>query len=330
MEKRERIEWIDAVKALAICLVVIGHAIEYYYTEDAFWHRAIYLFHMPLFFMISGMTYDLSVKGKKLQELSRITLCRVFDLFVPSFVFIVLTVIIRPNGDIFLYYNATWFLNFLIIILIEQYIIQWCQFHGKRTLKIILYIGMALGFVVFGALQIYFEIRGQVIYGKLTREVAKFFGYSYCFIIGKKLLQKHKRYRKSKIFPFFVVLSFFAADIILVFTNIGSNNAYIKMVIGIPISIAIILLYCRRNVTTRIEKVCALYSLEIYLIHSKIINNLWNPDLNVRGGGMLLVLMGIVIPIVIGLLENRITIIQFIFHPSKAVKRWQLRFRERE
>lgn len=52
MEKKQRLEYIDAAKAIAIILVIIGHC---------YWLRAIpklgnfiYTFHMPLFFIVSG------------------------------------------------------------------------------------------------------------------------------------------------------------------------------------------------------------------------------------------------------------------------------------
>ncbi len=58
-----RIQWIDSAKGFAICLVVFGHvlggALARKWLEPAdVWSRLyefIYLFHMPVFFMVSGM-----------------------------------------------------------------------------------------------------------------------------------------------------------------------------------------------------------------------------------------------------------------------------------
>lgn len=49
----KRLEYIDAAKAIAIILVIIGHC----YWIDAIprFGRVIYSFHMPLFFIISGL-----------------------------------------------------------------------------------------------------------------------------------------------------------------------------------------------------------------------------------------------------------------------------------
>lgn len=63
---QKRIEYLDSIKALGIILVVIGH-----YTS--FLNSFIFLFHMPLFFFISGFLFKyednktlLQKKGKRL------------------------------------------------------------------------------------------------------------------------------------------------------------------------------------------------------------------------------------------------------------------------
>lgn len=47
---KNRIQWIDCAKGIAILLVIIGHSI------DAFPRAMIFSFHMPLFFILSGLT----------------------------------------------------------------------------------------------------------------------------------------------------------------------------------------------------------------------------------------------------------------------------------
>lgn len=49
----ERIVWIDAAKGMGIVLVVLGHIPGY----DASLVDLIFMFHMPMFFMLSGMNY---------------------------------------------------------------------------------------------------------------------------------------------------------------------------------------------------------------------------------------------------------------------------------
>lgn len=51
MEK-QRIDWLDTLKVLAIYFVVLGHCIHAHHQVNLY--GVIYSFHMPLFFMISG------------------------------------------------------------------------------------------------------------------------------------------------------------------------------------------------------------------------------------------------------------------------------------
>jgi len=54
--KTERIKWIDAAKGLCIFLVVFGHCVTREGTgKVVFLNRLIYSFHMPLFFILSGI-----------------------------------------------------------------------------------------------------------------------------------------------------------------------------------------------------------------------------------------------------------------------------------
>lgn len=62
---KERIVEIDSLKGFAIFLVIAGHAIIVYpinlqqqFVWCGFLQRFIYMFHMPLFFMISGFCFS--------------------------------------------------------------------------------------------------------------------------------------------------------------------------------------------------------------------------------------------------------------------------------
>lgn len=53
LKVRKRYDYLDIAKAITIFLVIIGHAAPN--TDDPFFRVVIYSFHMPLFFMISGV-----------------------------------------------------------------------------------------------------------------------------------------------------------------------------------------------------------------------------------------------------------------------------------
>ncbi len=62
-ESAKRIGWIDSARGIGILLVVIGHAFRPEMMEAPGWElvvRLIYALHMPLFFVLSGISFGLS------------------------------------------------------------------------------------------------------------------------------------------------------------------------------------------------------------------------------------------------------------------------------
>ncbi|MDO5444906.1 MAG: acyltransferase family protein [Eubacteriales bacterium] len=62
-QTKKRIEYLDIAKAIAIFLVVVGHVAQAY--DAPYWRVAIYSFHMPLFFIVSGITTSRHIKVEK-------------------------------------------------------------------------------------------------------------------------------------------------------------------------------------------------------------------------------------------------------------------------
>ncbi len=74
---KARIEWVDIAKGIGILLVIIGH------TVDGMLQGAIYSFHMPLFFILSCITFKFSVN----KEMVLTKLERSFaHLVIPAFI----------------------------------------------------------------------------------------------------------------------------------------------------------------------------------------------------------------------------------------------------
>ena len=65
---KDRIEWVDYSKAIAIILVIVGHAISEYSLDFPILEKVIYSMHMPLFFLLSGYVF----KIKENQKIKRI------------------------------------------------------------------------------------------------------------------------------------------------------------------------------------------------------------------------------------------------------------------
>jgi len=84
---KSRIDILDIAKALAIFLVVMGHAVGN--LDTPFWRLVIYTFHMPLFFLVAGMVVkpvEVTERGTFISFLKKNSL----TLAVPYFIWAVI------------------------------------------------------------------------------------------------------------------------------------------------------------------------------------------------------------------------------------------------
>ena len=158
-----RIEWIDILRALAMYLVVVGHATEN--NSPEYYRFYIYSFHMPLFFMISGAAYYLQMKNKRwdfrtiVKNKARGLLWPYLTLnFVAFWIWVLNFKIISTSKSTLwdkvlatLYSNeeylsapsnATWFLPALFLTIILFYLIQkWSAGDEKNLIMSVSLIG---------------------------------------------------------------------------------------------------------------------------------------------------------------------------------------------
>lgn len=89
--ERNRILYLDVVKAIAICLVCIGHA-KYLVTLDksSVVNDWIYSFHMPLFMLLSGYFSAHALQ----QPFGKFVKKKALQLLVPAVVIPFLTVVV--------------------------------------------------------------------------------------------------------------------------------------------------------------------------------------------------------------------------------------------
>lgn len=86
-ERPKREIWVDAAKALALVLVVVGHPVS-----PAVYTKYIYWFHMPVFFLLSGYLFK-PVNGW--QDFGAWVGKRCRELLVPYVVYLVLVTLVR-------------------------------------------------------------------------------------------------------------------------------------------------------------------------------------------------------------------------------------------
>lgn len=81
---RQRLYWIDWAKVFALALMIIGHTGV---TSD-YEHKWIYSFHMPLFFICSGMLSSLAQRPNSIGDTKRACLKCVRTLLLPYFLLV--------------------------------------------------------------------------------------------------------------------------------------------------------------------------------------------------------------------------------------------------
>ena len=135
---KQRIEWVDNLKAMAIFLVVFGH-VEGFSIDHlgGFFHRLQGVFCMPLFFFLSGLfakpQYNYSdsiicIKNKFLQLMVPFIICCSFFVLIMSS---------KPWWSLFYFPNGGAHMGYwFILVLFEFYLLfTLCQILTRRFTK---------------------------------------------------------------------------------------------------------------------------------------------------------------------------------------------------
>ncbi|WP_010287232.1 acyltransferase family protein [Kurthia massiliensis] len=86
---KQRLTWVDATKGLLMLLVVIGH---YPGEMDHPWLTYIYWFHMPAFFLLSGLFFRPVQRGKSMATSIK---KRILQLMIPYVFFVLIITVLR-------------------------------------------------------------------------------------------------------------------------------------------------------------------------------------------------------------------------------------------
>jgi len=144
---KDRIQWIDIAKGIGIICVVIGH----YYSTNPFifsLRQYIYWFHMPLFFILSGLLY------RQTSSFIKFASTRFLHLMIPYYLFFLLLhldgignitiytfVMEGPNfGTIWWFVPSlfcTQILSFFILKFRKKRFVLYCAFFGYIIAMII-------------------------------------------------------------------------------------------------------------------------------------------------------------------------------------------------
>lgn len=96
--ERKRVDWIDIARGIAIICVIVGHSLGTYWPN--FLAEFIFVFHMPIFFVLSGYLY-------RPKNSFTLTKSNIFNLLIPYITTVLIEVIViiicrvLPNGILY-------------------------------------------------------------------------------------------------------------------------------------------------------------------------------------------------------------------------------------
>lgn len=192
MEKKLRLNYIDALKGFAIFLMVMGHALSWSYPQgyertpdNAFIRNLIYAFHMPLFFFMSGYVIDLYDKIWNMSFCASIIKKRFCSLLVPCVVWFLIQ---QCNGEV------PWFLRCLFEIIIFFTVLKLIlsKLNGNKWIEFIVLI--ILGYAVLVVFTQYVRNRCPALDSLFNMTVFQinypYFAFGYLFRKNEMLINK--------------------------------------------------------------------------------------------------------------------------------------------
>ena len=169
-----RILWVDTAKGLGVYLVILGHL--WYVCIPSIVNQAIYSFHMPLFFALSGFVF---VTSRKTEHFSAFILSKIKRLLIPTGFYIIsfaiISIILKTtelNVQFILYLfflfgkcfnDPCWFFITLFEIYVMMYLIRIRQAKPVVKIAAMLIFAFAGYFVYTKHLIPYFGIDRAII-----------------------------------------------------------------------------------------------------------------------------------------------------------------------
>lgn len=339
MEKvRTRIEWIDYLKAFACILVVLGHliqslqksGIDNYQEITSFINWFIYLFHMPVFFCISGYLYEKGKTEFSWSNYKKFEVKKIINLAIPYFTFYLLFVGINmmfsdsvnnPRGiqDILNIFNNPmapyWFLYALLSIFIAMPLIEKI-FNDKQYL--ILFVLLLLKVIsVFIKTNIYF--------------IDSIFSNAIYFYIGNfiniKTNSKETKKIKQILYNVLLMLVYIVLALVI-YVNINQLNEKILELIKIVLAVSGTYICIRifKNIKkSKILDTMKQYTFQIYLLHTIFAAGIRIVMLKIGVQNYIIhfilgLFASIYLPVLIAIICEKTKYLNFFFYPTKTVK----------
>lgn len=336
---KEREKWIDYTKVFACILVVIGHLLQGLNKAGIKWNNTfydyidtfIYLFHMPLFMCLSGYLYKKTASIKNWKDYVKFTLKKLINLGIPYIFFYILylTINLVFSNEVNTVIGKTEFMNiltqpiapywFLYILIYIFIIIPLIEKLLKNKTKIVL--------MVTALIYIYNIIIPIKIY--IINMIAQYMLYFYLGVFIFENGIKKVSIKKIAI----NVLIYIALSIWYFYFVIINNSINNSIIIGIfktfmafyGIMVCLNIFRYADLSKNKFWNTVSKYTFHIYLLHTfftaavRILLQKISID-NFYIHFMLGVTLGIIGPIIIGLILNKTKYGNIILFPIKTIK----------
>lgn len=286
---KQRIIYIDNLKALAIFTVIIGHVFYFTWNQysNSIWNHLIVAYNMPLFFFLSGM---FAKEGMTIKQIGR----KAKQLLIPT----------ATIGGVYAFFKdgihellfggshfGYWFLPTLFIMFIYFYVR--CQivkvFFNNKSVKIILLLDLLYMLGVWGITKILAHYITENIYNliclnQITNYVLFFWG---GFLTWKNK-EKISSVIKMKLDVVYALcfLIFGVAFYFCYYSGYETTGLFRKIMALFTIPLLLIL-FRRITFNNNIQKIFSYvgtHSLEIYVLQYFFLPTTYSLDNSVMGG----------------------------------------------
>ena len=160
-ESKTRILWVDVAKGLGVFFVILGHL--WYDCSPQIVNKAIYAFHMPMFFILSGFVFGVSEKYRSFsafvsEKAKRLLAPAILYIFIYALIYIprswgelgLRSTIIRAlylKGECLFNYPC-WFFITLFEIYVLMYLIRIQRMNLKAKAAVMLAFAL-IGYAVY-------------------------------------------------------------------------------------------------------------------------------------------------------------------------------------
>ncbi|MBQ8540416.1 MAG: acyltransferase [Clostridia bacterium] len=334
---KSRIKWIDDAKGFAALLVIIGHIANSHIKAETFVpqqglleavHSFIYMFHMPLFMLLSGFmlykAYCVNREAKKknyiLQLINIVWLYFFFAvaLWVAKMLFSAQVVanvgvkdLIRLPIDPI---DETWYLYVLFFLYLLCYAIEKLKFKEELKLGALLAVSMVAEFLPLALSSPWYRI----------------LHYAFFFYCGVYLAKKPEGILTKK----YVRPAYYIGSVVItVLFFIVGDMAYIEIInlaVAFILSMAVVCIFMGQEGAGTIVHKClnctGRYALEVYLLHTYVITvcRVILPRIGIvhfAPNMIISFLLCVLVPIWAVILLKKIKLHTFIFRPVAFLKK---------